>query len=368
MPPISVNGLDRERIAPTLLIVGIMAATASVLFPPMYSIGRRHDDERIFLRNYRAPNEFEAFSSYCIDYAKESREYNDVILVGDSSLRYDVRTSQFEKEAGLKAYNLGSVGLIAIDGYTQIIRAYLSSSHPKPRLLVLCMLPQALNLGDDSYLSPEVRDVKARFLWCFGPGTEDTRPHDSFLYHVRQGFKYTYGLMVGGFDHFVDAPIPYRAPETYRTFQRAIMRERGYSAGAVRPLTPRRAREKGNNLDPFTVSDRCKDELSALIRLTADHGLPLLIRLTPYSGEAAEYSPTLRAWAEDLESRYPNVIVGRPEVLLYDPGLFFDDIHLTPEGAARFTAFIAAEVKGVLAGGRRETSLQLPSGDREGIR
>lgn len=343
---------DWDRIAPTLLIVGILAATALVLFPPMYSIGKRYDDRRIFLRNYRAPNEYEAFSSYCMEYARQSDEANDVVFVGDSSLRYDLRTSQFQRETGLKAYNLGSVGLIAISGFTRIVEAYLASSHPRPRLIVLGILPTTLDLGDDRYRLEEERDVKARFQWCFGPGTEDLRPHDSFWYHVRQGFKTTYGRLAGGFERFANEPIPFRGPDTYRTFQRAQARERGYSEGPDRPIVSLPARDKASTRDPFTITDKARDELSGLIRLTADHGITLMIRLTPYSGEAAEHSPRLRAWAEDLEVRNPHVIVDRPEVLLYDPGLFFDENHLRPAGAEKFTAFVAAEVKKVLAEGR----------------
>ena len=121
------------RIAPTLVILGIMAASALILLPPMYYVGKRSDDERIFLRNYRAPNEYEAWTSFCMDYAIKSDEPNDVIFVGDSTLRYDLQTIQFKRETGLKAYNLGNVGLIAVSGFTQVIASYLSSRHPKPR-------------------------------------------------------------------------------------------------------------------------------------------------------------------------------------------------------------------------------------------
>ena len=107
-----------------------------------------------------------------------------------------------------------------------------------------------------------------------------------------------------------------------------------------------------------------REELSELIQMAVDHGITLLIQLTPISGEAVEHSPTLRAWAEDLESKNPNVIVGRPEVLLYDPGVFFDEVHLGSTGAKMFTSFVAKEVKDLLAGGVDRMSHHSPSEKR----
>ena len=231
---------------------------------------------------------------------------------------------------------------------------------------MLSVLPTELNLVKDTYRPQEERDVKARLLWCYGSGAEDMRPHDSFLYHVRQGFKYTYGRLVGGFDRFADEPIPFRAPNTYRSFQQAIMKERGASESPNRFLIGKSHRKAGSKLDPFTFSDLFKQELSALIRLTADHGIPLMIRLTPFSGEAAEHSPKLRTWAEDLEAKNPSVMVCRPEVLLYDTELFLDEDHLNLDGAAQFTSLVATAVKDVLARGGNQTPRHPPAVSRRG--
>ena len=62
-------------------------------------------------------------------YATDSDEDNDIVFLGDSSLRCDVRTIQFEQETGLKAYNLGNAGLIAI------------SDRPDYRSLPLSLIP-----------------------------------------------------------------------------------------------------------------------------------------------------------------------------------------------------------------------------------
>ncbi len=229
MPGIPPETRDRGWIAPTLLVLAVVAVVSAVLLPTMYLVGRRQDDRRIFLRNYRTPNEFETFSSFCMDYALGSDEPNNVIFVGDSSLRYGIQTRDFERESGLRAYNLGSVGVLNLAGYTQMLEAYLTSRHPKPRLVVLGLLPTALDLHEDIFMPEEMRDVKARFLWCYGEAGSEPRPHDSFAYLSRQGFKHGYGLLVGGFDHFTDSPIPGRSPETYHSFRRISIEERGYS-------------------------------------------------------------------------------------------------------------------------------------------
>ena len=227
------------RITPTLSALGIMALSILALFPPMYAVGKRIDDERTFLRNYRAPNEYEVFASIPMNYAIESDEANDVIFVGDSSLRCDVRTIQFEQDTGLKAYNLGNAGLIGIGGQIQIASNYLRH-HPKPRLAVVCISPMALEPGGVAGRPQEEQDVSSRFLWCFGPGTENMRPHISYLYHVQQGFKYTYGELAGGFDRFANEPVPYRGGETYRSLHQSVTKERGFWEAPPHPRVLKR--------------------------------------------------------------------------------------------------------------------------------
>jgi hypothetical protein len=345
--PLSLGGQSR-RLMPTFTALGILAATVLVVFPPMYAVGKRDDDERRFLRNYRAPNEYEAFASYPINYALESHEANDVIFVGDSSLRCDVRTTQFEEETGLRAYNLGNAGLLGLSGQTEIVKAYLSK-HPRPRLLVLCILPTTLATSNVEFRPQEEQDVKSRFLWCFGPGTENMRPHNSYLYHVRQGFKYSYGLLVGGFDRFANAPVPSRGGETYRTLEQAVIKERGYWAPPERRKGATLPPKKDPAADPFSVCDEFKKDFTELMRVVADHGVPVLVRMPPWERASSELSPSIRAWAEELESKNPRVKVARPEILVYEPGLFYDGDHLTAKGAETFTRLVSAEVKQVLA-------------------
>jgi hypothetical protein len=343
----STRGPTWGRIAPTLVILVIMAFPPLILLPPMYFIGKHHDDQRLFLRNYRAPSDYEVFSFIAMSYAAESHEDNDVIFVGDSALRGGLDTRQFEQQTGLKAYNLGSVQLIGMRAYTQVLDAYLKS-HAKPRLVVFSVHLMDIVPDMDKRLGPDGMDIKARFLWCFGPGTEDMRPNNSVLYHVRQGFKYEYGLLMGGFEHFADEPINNNRGETFRTYQHKLREQRGFGSFFAR-RSPKPIPDKVSTLDPFVVSDDWKRDLSALVRLTNNNTVEMLIRFMPFGGEAAGHSPRLRAFAMEVESKYPTVIVGRPEVLLYAPALFIDGVHLDAEGIEKFTTFAAAEVKTVLA-------------------
>jgi hypothetical protein len=341
-------GRDWGRLAPTVTVLGILAAAALAVFPYMYAVGKRHDDERVFLRNYRAPNEYEAFASYPMSYATGSHEANDVVFVGDSSLRCDVRTTQFEGETGLKAYNLGNAGLIGIRGQTQIIRTYLSN-HPKPRLAVVCILPTAFDFSGEEFRPEEERDVRSRFLWCYGPGTENMRPHSSYLYHVRQGIKYTYGVLAGGFDRFAREPISFRDGETFRSLEQAVTRERGFWAPPPRRMVLRVTRKHNTSGEAYPISDQFKKDFAALLGVLTDAQVSVLIRLTPSLDATEEPAPAIRAWSEDVESRNPLVTVAKPEVLVYDPPLFFDVSHLNAEGALKFTKLVSAEVKRVLA-------------------
>jgi hypothetical protein len=347
MPAPFALGGHRGRIVPTITVLAVVAAVALAVLPPMYVLGKRYDDERRFLRNYRAPNEYETFTSFPMNYATLSQEANDVVFVGDSGLRCGVRTTRFERETGYKGYNLGNVGLMGIDGQVPILEAYLKH-HPKPRLIVVCMVPSQLNPGGVEYRPPEEREIKSRFLWCYGPGTEEMRPNSSYLYHIQVGFKYTYGLLAGGFDRFANEPIPCRGNETYRSLENVVSKERGFWETPPRRKEFVAARMKGASREPTRVSDDFKKGFAVLIRLIADHGVPVLIRFTPWLPSASDYSPTIRAWAEELESKYPDVIVARPEVLLYDPELFYDGDHLTGEGADQFTRLVSMEVKQVL--------------------
>ncbi len=204
MPGIPSKTRDRGGIAPTLLVLSVVAVVSAVLLPTMYLVGGGgQEDRRIFLRNYRTPNEFETFSSFCMNYALGLDEPNDVIFVGDSGLRYGIQTRDFERESGLRAYNLGSVGLLNLAGYTQMLEAYLTSRHPKPRLVVLGLLPTSADSIDHILIIDEIRDVKARFLRCHGKAGSEPRAHNSFAYLSLQGFKHVYGLLVGGFDHLL---------------------------------------------------------------------------------------------------------------------------------------------------------------------
>ena len=357
MSVLSEPARARAQMRPTLLVLGVVSATAMLYCVPMYGVGKRNEDARQFLRNYRPPNEFEAYAAYSMDYAVESSERNDVIFLGDSTARCDVRTTQFEKETGLKAYNLGNAGLLGIESHYHLFRTYLLH-HPQPRVVVLNLLPTDLARPVHEGMPPDYQEIRTRFLWCFGPGTEDLRPsRDGFLYLCRQGIKTAYGSLMGGFDRYSNEPIPFYGGETFQTLKRKLTAERGFTLIPLEYSTA--SRTTISTLDPFSVSPRFNDDLIPLVQLTAEHGIPLLLRLTPFSGEAAEHSPRLRSWASDLKARYPHVIVGRPEVLLYDPYLFADQSHCNAKGVKRFTSLLAQDVKELLArrGGEKSRNL-----------
>ena len=323
-----------------------MAATASIVFRPMYVIGRRDDNERTFLRNYRTPNEYEAFSSYCMSYAMDSDEDNDIVFVGDSSLRCDMRTSQFERETRLKAYNLGGVGLIGVRGLSQIIDAYLRS-HPKPRLLVLSILPSAMNRSSHESWPQEELDVKSRFFWCSGRGPRTcvltTR---SCITFARASSTRTVGWSEGSTASPLE-PIPFRDGETFRTLEHAVTKERGFWAAPERGRLSMPPRNKVSTRDPFKVSEYFKSEFSIdpADRRSRRHRADPAHTVLGRGRETLPEDPRLgrRAGIQEpqRDRRPPRSLALRSWAFRrpQPPGL---------QGAERFTTFVAGQVKKIL--------------------
>jgi hypothetical protein len=347
---------------PTLLVLGSAAVTVLLFSIPMYVVGKQHEDRREFLRNYRPPNDFEAFASYCMTYARESTEENDVVFLGDSSCRCNVRTLQFEAETGLRAYNLGSMGLLGMEGHNLILRDYLQR-HPKPRVVVLNLLPDAVQLPESAFTPAYSRYIKPRFLWCYGPDTDGSSPPESsFVFFSREGIRSIYGAFLGGFGHFATEPIPAWRGDTFLTLKRNVEMERGFwqVPTELRDVGPTRAA----TTDPFTVCDEVEQGLSLLLQTCQEREILLLIRLTPFSGKPPEHSERLEAWADDLEARHPFAKLIRPLVLYYGIEFFADDYHCNRQGVEKFTSQLAREVKGVLS----VTAQEMPeAGSAKGI-
>ena len=277
LPPTSSS-----RIVPTLLVLGLMAATGLAIGVPAYWIGKQGEDQRDFLKSFRAPFDFEAQAAITIDYAAHSNEANDVIFLGDSTCISDVHTLRFEQLTGLRAYNLGCPGVFGMEGCRLILETYLRGDHPKPGLIVLCVAPQGMSEAE----ADRAVDVHNRFLWAYGPGTEDTRPphRAAWKYYIGQALLTGYGRMQANWDRQGRDIIP-ASDKTYGSYRTELLATRGFCefVGGPRAVDVIAAGAEAASLaaGAFAIDSIYTDEVRAIGRIAAAHGIPLLVRLAP---------------------------------------------------------------------------------------
>jgi len=330
------------RVGPCLLVLGTVALATPLVVAPIFFIGKKYEDEKRFLMNYRPPNDHEVFLQVKMDYVRSCDEANDVLFLGDSSCYAGIRPRQFEQATGLKAYNLGLPGLIDSEGFALVVRSYLEH-HPKPKLVVACFHPWTL---DKPSYAPELRD---HFLWCYGSGTEFARPahEDALRFYARQGVWNLLGDLTGGVKRRYTETIhgQIRDGDTYVKRQRLIEDQRGFfefPPGAMVGLDLPR----GIPDAPYVVNAAHRQGFRTLARICKDKGINLFIRLMPvFAAEAPPTHDTLTDWSRELKSEDPDIIFGEPAVLLFGRPLLWDKRHCNPEGAEKLTALLADEVK-----------------------
>ncbi len=345
--PITVPVCRREwwkGIAPALALFTASGVPFFVCSSLAYQVGKKEEDNRLFLRNYRSPNDYEAIIKMQMDYTLKSNEHNDVLFLGSSSCLACVRPRQFEDITGLKAYNLGFPGLIGMRGCNLALQSYLES-HTKPRVVVFVLHPWELSKRDLELGPVDVRD---RFVWCYGSGTENMRPpHDQGIReYVRLGILTLLGMVSGGVEGRLNETIQghFRVGDTYNTREKQIRQRRGFAeypddvmAGYHRP--------RGTPDAPFMLISEYKDGFRVLAQTCRDNGIILLVRLSPvFVGDAPTNSDALLEWSRSLENEYPHVIVARPPLLLFERDFFWDKLHCNGLGAKMFTVRLSEEV------------------------
>jgi hypothetical protein len=337
------------RIIPCMVV---LAAAASVLFVAglaTYQVGARN---RRLLPEDRPPNNYEAHLVLAMNYALKSSEYNDVVFIGDSTALTGIRTLDFQRETGLRAYNLSSMGVIGVDGCTIILRAYLSH-HPKPRLLVFGVCPWSLGVKLEETGPIAVRRA---FLYCYAPRGESDKlvagsTDERIKWVMGRGAHTILGKLQGGAEHFANDTIPLRDGLTYNWLDKYMSEHRGYypNPGAL-PSGWRRPPPDPSDMNACPVGrvlPGFETAFSELAGLARKEGIPLLVRLTPVSPPSVEENyQQIRSWSASVEGQ--GVYVSQPDVLIYDSPLFCERLHCNDDGAKVFTAFVAREAKRVL--------------------
>jgi hypothetical protein len=294
------------------------------------------------------PRRSPTFDETCVvsamDYALTSTERNDVIFLGDSTCRSGLDPVRFESLTALHAYNLGIVGDLGPDVMLNVARAYLST-HPAPRLVVLCLSPVGLERDVPWYWIK----LRNHFVDCYGFDVRSARSlHASLGYTFRQGtvlaWDATASSFTGNSQDVRDCPLIGMEKVTYRQFERLTREKRGYFE------LPGRGPHK--NLDRpggiVEVHDVWDAGVRRLIETCDSAHVRLLIRFSPVSAEATSNLKFERpaGWLKDLQASYPQLLLPRDEnILRYPPSLCWDYSHPNPQGARQFTEKVATEVR-----------------------
>jgi hypothetical protein len=326
-----------------------VSATLGGLSAAGYCVGRGTESDLRFFEPRRAPTVDEAVITYPIEYSLRSSERNDVIFLGDSTCRCGIDPAQFERLTGLRSYNLGSQGRAGPIALLITAKAYLAT-HPPPKLLVLCVTPVVFD-ADTSRIEELMRD---RFLANYGPEVTGVVPtQESLLYFIRRGSltvaRAPLSLISGSPRDVRDLPLSGLEMETCRSLQRSTQDMRGF-----RSLPGLHHKEKlwlWRKGKPVAIPDVWDRNVRALAETCRSRGIPLLIRFSPMPRECLsmrDYSP-VEKWSQEMQGSCPGLTIGQPTLTWYDWELCWDAFHLNAQGVAKYTPFLATQVRAVLA-------------------
>jgi hypothetical protein len=336
------------RLAPTAAIMAVALLTFALLIGFSSLLGENYRADPPFLHPFRAPTRDEAMLAYPAEYALKSTEYNDVLFLGDSTCRCSIDPAMFQRSSGLSAYNLGSMGVLGIDGYRLTLQIYLQH-HPKPRAVVLAVTPDDFDVES----SQELDGLPYRYRWSYGPDSRAAfrLPEDlvSATHFARRGVQIGHAYWanpraVRRFDPRVQF-LYGGGSDTYLTLEQKIRQSRGYWALKGKHW----ASTESPNKPTVTVASQWDPGLRGLVDVAEANGVLLVIRLVPIVDTTkTDYGP-VRCWLEDLERKYERVAVIRPEILLYDAELCWDYQHLNADGVGKFSRSLAKDVTEALA-------------------
>lgn len=329
-----------RRILPPLVVIASLGATCAILFAAMELVTSHYDAERAFLKNDRPPTAFEVAPAISMEYAARSRETNDVIFFGDSTCSESMQAVRFQQHTGLKAYTIGSMGVLGIRGFALEAQVYLLN-HPPPRLMVLCVYPTELILPP-SHWGVKQDDVRDRFFRAYGNGVISRSPLET----IRQGILITWGNLNGGLDWAKNATMA-ESRDSYNDVSRQVAAGRGYMEF---PKTDHPNLSPDQQPTLTGISEEARDGIETVARLTGERGIKFMIRLTPvWAGDQPDMEGEKFDWISGLETKYPNLTVSRPLIVSFDRSRMGDRFHCNGKGAREFTDLVTAQVQTVLA-------------------
>jgi hypothetical protein len=312
-----------------------------------YRAGAAINTELRFFSTWVPPSLDDASAVCPVEYALRTNEANDVIFLGDSTCRTSIDPVRFQRLTGHSAYNLGSLRGIGAEGFVITAKAYLLH-HPKPRAVVLCVTPVCFE-ADARTVGGQVWKM---FVSNYGPEVSEASPlFERISYFCKRGVlaasRPSNDLRLQGKGADVrDLPLDGLEVETYRTLQRKTREARGFFR-----LPGAHGRPKGfGKADNVLIRKEWTEGIQRLAQICKEAGVVLMIQFAPISAEVVkvrDLSP-LEAWSRELESSYPQTIVARPIVVVYDRPLMWDEIHLNSAGIEKFLPAVAKDLQAVL--------------------
>jgi WD40 repeat protein len=336
-----------RSIKVSLLTMSMAISALGVILPVFAYVGTQTETDLRFLEPGRAPTFDEAIIALPIEYALHSTEYNDVIVLGDSTGRDCFNPKHFEKLSGLKAYNLSQMVKAGPMGFYLVASAYLQH-HPKPKAMFLCLSPFAFQLGAKHTGGL----LASRFLANYGPEVPGIVPFcKSVDFFAKQGTTQTWRSVQLALGYPLADPrdLPMFAKrktnESYHELQRRLAEGRGYRV-------PVDLRGPGWNIQPgwlgqpVKVNDEWDDAVKRLAELCEKQKVPLFLRLTPVRKDYkdAKAHAEVVTWMNAVR-HYHHICVVDPILEFWDLDWHRDVIHLNGAGANRFAAALHQQLK-----------------------
>jgi hypothetical protein len=292
----------------------------------------------------------------------------DIVFTGGSTCHRGINPKLFEKQTGLTAYNLASNKLAGVRVWYWTCKTYLEN-HPAPRAIVLCLSPVDIlclvgekpkTSHDD--LDPD--DLSERFALAYGPYLpflQVVMNHGSRWqqYYIDRGLRISLsglvGLIPGHSTDPRDRLIYGGSGGEYNAEKLKLFAAGGFRTLPERPTAVgpsgtvfREGKPQGPLPLTQTVIPLTDDYVRAYAKLAQEYKTELLFCVSPISREAKFDTTGLDEWMRRLQKDYPNVRLVFPEVLLYDPELFWDQHHVNFRGVNKFTTDVSERVTALL--------------------
>ena len=296
---------------------------------------RRWRPELQFLPPGRQPTSSEAVIGQAMAYAISSREYNDVVFLGDSPCQMGIDPRVFAKKTGLSGWNLGTMRAFGPYGFLLLTSAYLRH-HPAPKIVVLCVSTTLFECD------PTVLDGEMRQRLTLSYGAEIASPLEYIPFVAKRGAANALNFWS---PDVRTEPLLGMPRETYFTLAAKMRAARGFMA-----LPGEHGRPNGIPLEqPATLVRHEWDEGCRQIAAQCEAcGAKFLIILAPLldTFATARDWPQFARWGKSFHADHPCASITPP--LFYEESLMWDTLHPNARGVEKFIRTVVKDVHRVI--------------------